>query len=379
MKKAKKFLSLVLVALMCLSTVLFNVNATETEEALAPTGQCGDNVYWTLDKTAGEIIISGEGDMWNYNSTTSPFGSKDIKSIIIEEGITSIGNYAFEYSLNLSSIKIPDSVTSIGADAFHNATNLMDIYISNISSWCSIKFTNIFSNPLCIAENLYLNENLVEDIIVPNEVEQINDFAFLNYCKLKSINIPASVTNIGSNAFWNCKNLEEIIIPDNVTSIGDNAFFSCSNLKKAIIGKSVISIGDYAFAACTSLEEIIIPDNVTSIGHNAFFSCSNFKKAIIGKSVTSIGDYAFAECTCLTIYGYNPSTAKSYAEANDIPFKAINIITDEPSTPDTPSDPTDNCSCNCHAGGVKTFFFKLINFFQKLFGKNKVCACGIKH
>ena len=186
---------------------------------------------------------------------------------------------------------------------------------------------------MCIAENLYLNENLVEDIIVPNEVEQINDFAFLNYCKLKSINIPASVTNIGSNAFWNCKNLEEIIIPDNVTSIGDNAFFSCSNLKKAIIGKSV----------------------------------------------TSIGDYAFAECTCLTIYGYNPSTAKSYAEANDIPFKAINIITDEPSTPDTPSDPTDNCSCNCHAGGVKTFFFKLINFFQKLFGKNKVCACGIKH
>ena len=124
--KKRLIKNLLLVALM----VVLCLTVGMTASALEPTGQCGDNVYWTFDEPTGELVISGEGEMRNY--TVSPFksGEYTIKKITIEEGVTSIGNYAFQNCANVKSIDIPDSVTYIGERAFSCCGDIGSIYIS---------------------------------------------------------------------------------------------------------------------------------------------------------------------------------------------------------------------------------------------------------
>ena len=232
------------------------------------------------------------------------------------------------------------------------------------------------------------------------------DYAFSACTKLSHVAIPNSVTHIGAHAFYGCTRLSDIKISENITSISDGLFYGCSLLKEVFIPKSVESIGHNAFYRCLSLEKIVFENSEinleskyichTDIHLNGITPlqylelCDEYNEAILSgdneklnEVVAEMGLYTtegvVMPLSNLTIYGYNPSTAKVYAEANNIPFKAINDSTNIPSTPDTPSAPTDDCSCNCHAGGIKAFFFKIMNFFQKLFGQNKICACGVKH
>ena len=229
-------------------------------------------------------------------------GCSGLTSITIPDDVTSIGGEAFYNCTGLTSITIPDSVTSIGRSAFYDCTGLTSVHITDIAAWCAISFYNENSNPLDYANNLYINDELVTELVIPDTVTSIGSYAFYNCDGLTSITIPDSVTSIGDSAFSYCTGLTSVtIIGAGVTSIGDSAFEGCRGLTSVtIIGAGVTSIGERAFYKCTGLTSITIPDGVTSIGGEAFYNCTGLTSVTIPDGVTSIGYSAFEGCSGLT-------------------------------------------------------------------------------
>ncbi len=205
----------------------------------------------------------------------------------IPDSVTTICSYAFNCCSNLTDIVIGDSVKHVYADAFRYCTNLGAVHINDMAVWCNIEFDTSFilgdydlimypSNPLYYAKNLYLNEQLVTDLVIPDSVTHINSYAFINCTSLTSVIIPDDVTSISESAFRGCTNIASVIIPDRVTSISDYAFCGCTGLASIIIPDSVISIGTCAFSECTNLSTIIIPDSVTNIGSSVFYNTNYY-------------------------------------------------------------------------------------------------------
>ena len=247
----------------------------EKEKAEHTTDESG---YCTVcDKPVGatEGIIYEISSDGAYASVVGYDGTAmRVKIADMYEGVpvTELCESVFE-GKNIVSVIIPDSVTSIGNSAFYNCTSLTSVHISDIAAWCNISFVDGYSNPLYYAKNLYLNGNLVTELVIPN-----------------------SVTSIGNSAFYNCTSLTSVTIGNGVTSIGSSAFEGCSSLTSVTIGNSVKSIGSEAFRNCTSLTSVTIPGSVTSIGNGAFWSCTSLTSVTIGNSVTSIGSDAFSYC-----------------------------------------------------------------------------------
>ena len=323
----KKIISLLL-SLAMLLTITSGLNLTAFADV--KTGKCGDNVTYSLDTETGVLTISGTGDMADY-STYSPFDDNNsVESVIIENGVTSIGGGVFEYCTSLISVTIPNSVTSIGDSAFFGCTSLTSVTIPN--------------SVTSIGDSAFYNCTSLTSVTIPNTVTSIGDSAFYNCTSLTGVTIPDSVTSIGRSAFSTCKSLISVTIPNSVTSIGRSAFSNCTSLKSVTIPNSVTSIGDYAFYVCYftsenfvnnsnveldysskptivdtdaggfcikdnelvnmrptyAIGEVTIPNSVTSIDDDAFDSCINLKSVTIPDSVTNIGNKAFYNCKSLT-------------------------------------------------------------------------------
>ena len=247
-----------------------------------------DNLTWKLYED-GKLTISGTGAMKDYDNgdNRSPvYNNSDVKKIVIEDGVTSVGDYAFRSCNNLTSITIPDSVTSIGNSAFERCIGLSSVTIPD--------------SVTSIGNNAFYACSTLTSITIPDGVTSIG-YSTFSYCSsLTSITIPDSVTSIGSYAFKNCSSLTSITIPDGVTCIGYDMFAGCKSLTSITIPDSVTSIKNDAFKNCSSLTSITIPDSVTSIKNDAFKNCSSLTSITIPDSVTSIGDYAFQNCSSLT-------------------------------------------------------------------------------
>ena len=228
------------------------------------------------------------------------------KTTVIPNSVTSIGNYAFYYTV-LTSIEIPNSVTSIGDYAFGGCSGLTSIVIPNsvtsigigaFSDCSGLTSVTIPNSVTSIGNYAFSSCSGLTFITIPNSVTSIGNSAF-SYCSgLTSITIPTSVTSIGNAAFQNCYGLTSVTIPNSVTSIGSSAFEQ-SGLNSVTIPYSVTSIGDYTFKRCTHLTSITIPHSVTSIGEEAFY-WAGLTSVTIPNSVTSIGNSAFLYCYSLT-------------------------------------------------------------------------------
>ncbi len=193
-----------------------------------------------------------------------------ITDLVIPNSVTSIGRWAFCDCSGLTSVTIPNSVTSIGNSAFYDCYELKEVHISDLEAWCKINFESDNSNPLLYANNLYLNGELITDLVIPNSVTWIGAYAFDGCSGLTSVTISNSVTWIGDRAFEYCIGLTSVTIPNSVTKIGAGAFYYCSGLTSVTIPNSVTSIGYYAFENCSGITKITIPKTVKNIYSGAF-------------------------------------------------------------------------------------------------------------
>ena len=254
------------------------------------------------------------------------YGCTGLTSVTISNSVTSIGESAFEDCSGLSSVTIPNSVTSIGNDAFWGCTGLTSVHISDIAAWCNIAFTAADSNPLLYAHNLYLNDVPVTDLIIPDSVTSIGDYAFRNCTGLKSVTIPDTVTEIGYDAFANGS--ADLTIYGNIgtaaeyycktdgvrfraiyeyTLLSDDTIrvTKCNLIERQLVipstigGKSVSQIGEWLFLNNSSITSVTLPDSLTRIGKGAFYSCVELKTVTMGNNVTEIGESAFEKCLFL--------------------------------------------------------------------------------
>ena len=206
----------------------------------------------------------------------------NLTSIEIPNGVTYIDSDAFSYCSGLTSITIPNSVTSIGSSAFSGCIGLTSVYYTgDIAQWCGISFSDNSSNPLSYGHNLYINNELVTNLIIPNSVTSIGRYVFSGCSGLTSVEIPNSVTSIGDGAFYKCSGLTSITIPNSVTSIGSYAFYGCSGLTSITISNGVTIIYEYAFRYCSGLTSIEIPNSVAYIGGYAFSGCNSLEEVMM--------------------------------------------------------------------------------------------------
>ena len=247
------------------------------------------------------------------NIGTAFSGCRDLVNVVIGNGITVIGSHAFGSCNSLTNITIGNKVTSIDYDAFNRYNSLQNIYITDIAAWCSISgLNNLMNNNNSSNKNLYLNNELISSVVIPDSVTSINECAFYNCNSLISVTIGNNVTSINYDAFSYCTNLTSITIPDSVTNISNHAFDGCKKLKTVyytgdIAGWCKITGLSNLMPRVTSLYindqkvegDLVIPDGVTSIGDNIFRNCTGLTSVTIPNGVTNIGSYAFSNCSGL--------------------------------------------------------------------------------
>ena len=257
------------------------------------SGSCGENVTWTLTAD-GTLTISGTGAMTDYTyDSRSPWYScrTYIKRVVMQQGVTSIGDHAFWDCSGLTSVTIPDGVTSIGDSAFSGCAALTSVTIPE-----GVTSIGDYAFAYCVS---------LTSVTIPDGVTSIGDSAFSGCTALTSVTIPGSVTSIGGGAFSGCTSLTSVAIPSSVTEIGGSAFSGCTGLTSVTIPDSVTSIGDSVFSGCTALTAVTISDGVTAIGGSTFSNCIRLAKVTIPKSVTSIGKNAFYYCESIADVYYD--------------------------------------------------------------------------
>ena len=264
------------------------------------------------------------------------YGCKSLPTLVIPNSVTKIGTYALSNCESLVDLTLPSSITSISADAF-NSSHIVNVHISDLKAFCKISFGNDFSTPLECAENLYVNGVLMNDLVLPETVTTINDYAFSGFQGLTSVTIPSSLTSIGDFVFTFCDNIaavyindlaawcrisfkstysnplgfahhlylngeeiKDLIIPESITAIGDYTFYSASSFESVTFHQSITRIGTLAFAGCRNLKSPSFPESLKNIGTSAFANCMGITSIYIPESVTSIGSSAFSRCPEVT-------------------------------------------------------------------------------
>lgn len=296
----KRLLSMIL-ALSMMLTIL-PVNAIT---ALAANDSCGANLTYELTPNTDDpgtytLTIRGEGAMYDYSSSTVPWKAQKSKitSVVIENGVTSIGNYAFEDCSALKMLDIPQSVTEIGSKAFRGCSALTSLALPET--------VNIIGN------TAFQGCSNLETINIPSGVKLIEHDTFRGCEKLKDVTIPAGVTLIGNSAFKACKTFRNIEIPERVTKIGTNAFEDCTQLETVGIPSTAIKICNFAFQNCPQLKSFVFPSGTTQIYPSVLRGCKNLKSVTIPEEVTKIWGSAFYGCSLNSVQ--LPSTLQTIGD-----------------------------------------------------------------
>lgn len=315
------------------NTELFENKINNVHASVVDSGNCGtegheSEVTWSLDSD-GVFTVSGTGPMNIYTpSDECPWENyrDQIKKIIIDNGITTIGDYTFDNCNNLYSVNMPDSLTIIGMYAFGRCSNLTSVIIpENVTLVDDLAFCSCSSlssvtfqgnkmnlgvwtfkktpwleekqkeNPLIIANNiLILGTACSGDAIIPDNVTRIACYAFYEAHEMDSVIIPESVKIIDNYAFHYCRSLKSVTISEGTTSIKDHAFEACESLSSVTLPDSIIDIGECAFAYCDELVSLIIPKNVTYIDDSVFSHSWNFTSVFFKGSIPArLSPYTF--------------------------------------------------------------------------------------
>ncbi len=241
-------------------------------------------------------------------------GNTAITSVVIPEGVTSIGMAAFMECTSLKSVTLPRSLTVMGEGAFAFCVSLERIDIP-------VGVTEIPAGAFvyCI---------MLKEVTLPDGITSIGDTAFGLCAKMSSISLPNSLREIGTGAFASCASLRSIVIPNGVTVIAAETFVNCTALRSVTLPRNLTSIGDRAFEYCESLESITIPAGVTSIGQYAFNGCSALTSVTMPYSMQTIGDYAFQNCTALTSVVFNDPNGWYCASSGTATSGTVLTLTD---------------------------------------------------
>ena len=281
-----------------------------------PKGTCGESITWHLSLSTGVLTVSGSGAMPNFDANGAPWYSYrgKIKSVVMDEGITTIGDYAFDGLANMTAISMSDGITSIGKNAFYDCGKLTAIDLPD-------GLTEIGVSAFC-------NCKALTAVTLPDSITKIGNQAF-RYCNgLTSVALPAGITAVPSAVFANCDSLKEVVLHDRITKIGSYAFDSCTALTDVVLPESLTLIGQSAFSGCAALTAIDIPDSVTAIDMDAFsgsaleylalpdgieaidgvvYNCYALKAVYLPKSIVEITELTFNSCSALTDVYYGGS------------------------------------------------------------------------
>lgn len=338
----------------------YNYSYTEEEGVTLITDENGKVVKAVVSGVNGKVqtglfsnlkqSVDEEGNPL-FDRNGSPIMEPDEKwaaltEVVIEDGVTEIGNQTFQGCTGLTNVTIPDSVQKIGAWAFYLCGGLKNVDIpANVeignSSFRQSGLEQVTVSGGSVGQYAFHRNVSLKKIDI--NCETIGDEAFSGCDSLTDITLGSSVKILGDKVFYTCKNLENVEIPSTVTDIGEKTFYSCPKLKEAVIkagtvkkdtlyncqalttliisdnatldasftagySKSALNtvkigkgaIGDSAFSNCTNLTTVELGDGVTSIGTSAFIRCTQLPSITIGSGVTSIGKNAFNGCAALT-------------------------------------------------------------------------------
>lgn len=268
-------------------------NEPTDDELLREVPVTGDDLAY--------IAVEENGVVVGY--TVSGFSGEGGRVVVIPEEynslpVTGIDEGAFDGE-DIYYITVPKSIKAIGANAFARCDKLRRVYISDIESWCNTDFESMASNPMYFASQLYLNDVLIKNLVIPDSVVSIPAYAFYECENLESVTVGRGVTEIGEESFYNCKKLKRVVLKGAIESMVSLTFAHCEELESLQIGNEVKEIGYYAFYECKSLKEVTIPSSVKSIGESAFSMCVKLEQINFNEGLEYIGDCAFMGCYSL--------------------------------------------------------------------------------
>ena len=263
---------------------------TRCGEAYAIGGVCGDDVTWSLDYF-GNMTISGTGAMYDYTrygETVAPWAeaAADIRTLVVAEGVTTIGNFAFYGCGNLTAVTLPDGLTTVGESAFRSCEQLATVeFGTGLTTVSPLAFMNCFA---------------LTGADLGSQVDLIGNSAFFNCSSLAEVNLGDCLRGIDTLAFFGCTSLKTVSMPDTVVALGSDVFSGCTSLETAVLSNGLVNLPGYTFNECFSLKSVTMPEYLTTIGVRAFYRCESLEEIQMPFSMIAIDDDAFGHCTSLT-------------------------------------------------------------------------------
>ena len=265
--------------------------------------------------------------------------------------LDSIGNHAFDGCTSMTKVDMEEYCCVIGAGAFYDCTaltrvifprnnnltigngafsgcnNLSRVDVSSIYRWLYGYYGNSSSNPLSTGAHLYIDNQEVINVTIPEEITSIHAYTFSGFKHLKSVTMHNAMTRIESYAFYDCTGLTSVNLGTSVKTIGENAFANCTSLTGITIPNSVTQLGTYAFSECKALKTATLGNGLKTISECSFWKCSNLQSITIPNSVTEIGSHAFAYCGAMKSVKMGSSVAKidNFAFGADSALTQVNI------------------------------------------------------
>lgn len=266
--------------------------------------ECNGIYYRIVDDISDIVKVTYKGKDWEsydheYSGTVVIPDSLTYRNRTYR--VTEIDDYAFSGCSEMTSVSIPASVWYIGREAFSGCEALKEIHISNLSAWCEMSFYDVLDDagdtPLHYASELYLDGELITDLVVPEDVTEIGAHAFEGYEKLKSVVLHNSIYAIHKSAFLNCTHITDINFPDSLFYIGPYAFNGTAWYENKPDGEVYIGKLLYKYKGeMPHNSNIVVKDGTETICESAFDGCTGLTSITLPSSLKHIHNYAFAGC-----------------------------------------------------------------------------------